>query len=421
NDMVGRDGLELSYDDVLRGHDGQKHVEIDALGREKRIIFEERPQDGKSLRLTIDKTLQEKSEEVLRQWMERFNTTRGVVILSDPKTGFIKSLVSMPSYDNNVFAKGISSEAYQELLADEDRPLFHRALKGEYPSGSTIKPFIGAAALKEGVVDAKTTFLSSGGIRVGRWFFPDWKAGGHGVTNLAKALAESVNTYFYLIGGGSESVNGLGIERMASMLRVFGFGVPTGIDLRGEENGFIPSPDWKIKTKGEPWYIGDTYHVAIGQGDVLVTPLQIHTATSLFANAGIAYQPMLVAALEDPDGRRVEQQPRIQTQEILTQEHIQNIRDGMKRAVTEGSARRLSLLPVSAAGKTGTAQWHTEKKPHAWFAGWAPFEDPEVMITVLVEEGEEGSKSAIGIAYDILSWYFRDRHVDSQGARIDIE
>lgn len=413
NDMVGRDGLELFYDSILRGYDGRKHIEIDALGREKRIIFEERPRDGSSLQLTIDASLQKKSEEILRQWMGKFRTTRGVVILSDPKSGRIRALVSLPSYDNNSFAKGISTETYQQLLSDPSRPLFHRALKGEYPSGSTIKPFIAAAALKYGIVNDKTSFVSSGGIRVSRWFFPDWKKDGHGLTNLGKALAESVNTYFYLIGGGSDSIEGLGIERMAAVLRAFGFGSPTGIDLHGEEEGFIPSPQWKQEVKDEQWYIGDTYHVAIGQGDVLVTPLQVHTATSYFAQDGTSYQPMLVQAVIDPSGERHERPPRIQATGVLEPGHVTSIREGMRRAVAEGSARRLSLLPVSAAGKTGTAQWSSTKKPHAWFTGWAPYEDPAIMITVLVEEGEEGSKSAIGVAHDILQWYFQEHGDDA--------
>lgn len=406
NDMVGRDGLELFYDDIVRGSDGKKHIEIDALGREKRIIFEERPHDGSSLQLTIDAALQKKSEEILRQWMERFRTARGVVILSDPMSGRIRALVNLPSYDNNLFAKGISTASYQALLSDPNHPLFNRALRGEYPSGSTLKPFIAAAALKHGIVTEQTTVHSSGGIRIGRWFFPDWKEGGHGTTNLSKALAESVNTYFYLVGGGSETVEGLGIERIANALRMFGFGSPTGIDLRGEEDGFIPSQSWKEEVKGEQWYIGDTYHVAIGQGDVLVTPLQIHTANSYFAQSGTAYQPMLVEAVIDQSGERHERIPRVRTTGVLEPDHIKSVRDGMRRAVTQGSARRLSMLSVSAAGKTGTAQWSSTKNPHAWFTGWAPYENPTIMITVLVEEGEEGSKSAIGVAHDILQWYF---------------
>lgn len=400
SDARGRDGVELSYEDSLRGRDGVRRIEVDALGREKRVVSEEIPRDGSSLSLTIDRALQKKSEESLTEWMKKFNAPGGVVIVSDAKTGALLSLVSLPTYDDNAFAKGMTADEYEQVITDTTRPLFNRAVQGEYPSGSTIKPVVAAAALQEGVITPETSFISTGGIRILRWFFPDWKAGGHGRTNLKKALAESVNTYFYLIAGGSPTVTGLGIERLTDYFHRFGLGAKTGIDLHGEASGFIPSPQWKEEKKGEQWYIGDTYHVAIGQGDILVTPLQVHAYTAYFANSGIAYVPHIVQGNDS----------RVLLSGVIDTAHIASIREGMRSAVLDGSARRLTLLPVSAAGKTGTAQWNSTKKPHAWFTGWAPYENPAVVITVLVEEGEEGSKSAIRVAHDVLSWYFSQSH-----------
>jgi len=277
-------------------------------------------------------------------------------------------------------------------LHDPALPLFPRASRGEYPSGSTIKMVIAAAALQEHIVTPQTSILSTGGIRIGEWFFPDWKSGGHGRTNLSKALAESVNTYFYMIGGGYQSFAGLGIDRLARYLKDMGLGSKTGIDLPNEKDGFVPDPEWKEKTKKEIWYIGDTYHVSIGQGDTIVTPLQVHAYTNYFANKGTSYVPHLVKSIT----------PQIYKKDIFASDIVNDVRLGLREGVLSGSSKRLSLLPVSSAGKTGTAQWSKDRAPHAWFTGWAPFDDPKVSITVLIEEGEEGSRSAIQVAYEIL-------------------
>lgn len=406
SDLIGKSGLELYYESQLRGRDGRRVIEVDALGREKRIISENPPQDGTSLTLSIDRELQKKSEEALRTWMKTIGSPGGVVIISDPKTGAVRALVSLPAFDSTLLSKGISTSAYADLIRDPLRPLFNRALQGEYPSGSTIKPLVAAAALQEGLITPQTSFVSSGGIRISQWFFPDWKAGGHGRTTVTKALAESVNTFFYLVGGGSDTVSGLGITRMADYFRRFGLGSAVGIDIPGEATGFIPSPEWKKEKKGERWYIGDTYHAAIGQGDILVTPLHVHATTSYFANNGTSYVPFVVQSTMNAVTGLRQTEPRIALQNIIEPAHMETVREGMRQAVTAGSARRLSALPVTSAGKTGTAQWSSTKKPHAWFTGWAPFEKPELAITVLVEEGEEGSRTALGVANDIFAWYF---------------
>ncbi len=406
HDIVGKEGLELSYEPLIHGVHGKKRIEVDALGREKQVLAVTEPQDGKNLYLTIDKNLQEVAEKALEDSLKLFNKKKGVVIVSDPKDGGILAMVSLPSYDNNLFARGISQKEYSELIDNPDRPLFHRAVYGEYPSGSTIKMIVAAAGLQEKIATRSTTVRSVGGLRIGAWYFPDWKAGGHGVTNVVKAIAESVNTYFYMIGGGYGDFEGLGADVLANYFKAFGLGEKTNIDLVGERTGFIPTPEWKRSTKNEPWYIGDTYHIAIGQGDVLATPLQINTVTQYFASGGVSYRPHLVKGVESEEkGAITSVEPIVVKTDVVDRKNVEIVREGLRSAVEAGSARRLSLLGVTAAGKTGTAQWGSGA-PHAWFTGFAPYEDPKIVVTVLVEQGEEGSRSATPVAYDILKWYF---------------
>jgi penicillin-binding protein 2 len=403
-DFIGKTGVESVYEKILRGKNGKKQIEVDALGKEKSVIAEEDPIDGQNIILTLDIELQNKLEEIVKNHLSLRNKKRAAAIVLNPQNGKVLALLSLPTFDNNLFAKGISSEDYQKLINDQNNPLFNRAIMGEYPSGSTIKPVISAAALEEKIIDKNTSFLSVGGIRIGSWFFPDWKAGGHGLTNVTKAIAESVNTFFYIIGGGYEEKEGLGVERIVKYLDSFGFGKKTEIDLPNESDGFLPSKEWKEKTKGERWYIGDTYHLAIGQGDILVTPLQIAAATSVFANKGTLFAPHLLEAIESP--KPIDSEQYIVRSDFISYENINLVREGMRRTVTSGSAQKLLNLPVSSAGKTGTAQWDSKKDPHAWFTAFAPYEKPEIVVTVLVEEGREGSAISLDIAKDFLMWYF---------------
>lgn len=405
DDYLGKAGVEKSYDEILRGVDGQKRLEVDALGIAKKVISETEPQNGANLILSIDADLQKKSQEILEKYLKSKNLKKGVVIALDPTNGEILSLVSLPTYDNEKFLQKISPQEFEALTKDPDLPLFNRAISGLYPSGSTIKPIFAAGALDKKIISPKTSFLSVGGLRVGNWFFPDWKAGGHGETNVFKALAESVNTFFYIIGGGYGNFAGLGIENLVKYAKLFGLGEKTGIDLPGEKSGFLPTPEWKKQTIGENWYIGDTYHLSIGQGYLLVTPLQIALATSIFANGGVYYQPKVLKAIER-NGREEVVSPRVVRQNFVDPQAITVVRNGLRQAVLWGSARALNSLPISVAGKTGTAQGQKRKSPHAWFTGFAPFENPKIVITVLVEEGGEGSSIAVPIAKEILAWYF---------------
>lgn len=412
-DYIGKSGLEYSWEKDLKGINGHKNIEVDALGRQKKIVNQVPAQDGFNLKLAIDTDLQRQVELVADTYLKKLGLNRASIIIMNPQNGEILSLVSLPSYDSNLFAKGISQDDYNNFLNDPNRPLFNRAISGEFPSGSTFKLVVSSAALQEKVINETTSFLSTGGLRVGEWFFPDWKAGGHGATNVRKALAESVNTFFYYIGGGYQDFVGLGVDRLAKYAKLFGMGVKSGIDLPNEASGFVPTADWKKATKGESWYIGDTYHFAIGQGDVLVTPLQVANFTATVANGGKLMEPHLVSALLDSNNNVISEiAPKIIREGFIDSYNNQIVREGMRQTVLAGSARSLQVLPVTSAGKTGTAQWSSKKANHAWFTGFAPYENPQVVITILVEEGKEGSTVAVPMARDILKWYFGGRKTD---------
>lgn len=409
-DYIGKMGIEYFWEKELRGTNGEKQIEVDALGKEKKILGQERENDGHNLVMAVDIETQKKLEDIMRGALDKLKLSRGVAVVQNPNNGEIIAAVSLPAYDNNSFARGINKDEYGVLVNDPDRPLFNRIVSGEYPSGSTIKPAMAAAALQEGVITERTSFSSVGGIRIGEWFFPDWKAGGHGITNVRKAIAESVNTFFYYIGGGHQDFAGLGLERIVKYLKLFGLGDRLGVDLAGEATGFLPSQEWKETAKNERWYIGDTYHLSIGQGDLTATPLQIVSLTSFFANGGKLYQPHFVKEILDSQDRLVRKiQPQVIRDGFISGYNADVVRSGMRQTVTSGSGRLLSTLPVTAAGKTGTAQWSSKKDPHAWFMGFAPYENPEIALSILVEEGKEGSTVAVPIAKEFLEWYFRDR------------
>ncbi len=417
-DQIGKSGLEYSYEKILKGQNGQRQIEVDALGREEQVIAQKEAVAGQDLILTIDADLQQAAGQILNNTLQALGKKRGVVIIMDPNNGEIWTLVSAPSFDNNKFAAKISASDYQALLNDPDQPLFNRAVAGTYPSGSTIKPAMAAAALQEGIINDQTSVVSTGGVRIDRWFFPDWKAGGHGLTNVYKAIAESVNTFFYYIGGGypqggnpthDYEFKGLGPDKIAQYLHDFGLGQKTGLDLPGEEEGFIPTVDWKNKTYGELWYIGDTYNLSIGQGNLLVTPLQVALWTSLVANDGKKITPHLVNASQESSTKKVWTLDWPTTGRVnVDSKNLAIVRQGMRQTVLAGSAQSFAALPVAVAGKTGTAQWNNNKANHAWFTAFLPYQNPRLVITVLVEEGEEGSRAASPVAREIINWMWQN-------------
>lgn len=407
---LGKTGLELSYEDLLRGQDGKKQIEVDSLGKEKKILAAQEAKPGNNLVLTIDSDFQDKLQNSLDKMVARTRSSGGAAVALDPRSGEIIALVSSPSYDNNLFVQGTSIEEYNQLINDPQKPLFFRAISGEYPSGSTIKPVIASVALQEGIITSRTVINSTGGIQIGKWFFPDWKASGHGPTDVIKGIAESVNTFFYTIGGGTENFEGLGIDRIKQYAELFGLNQPTGIDLPGEASGFLPTQEWKEEIKKEPWYIGDTYHLAIGQGDLLVTPLQVANFTATIANGGTYYKPHLLKKITDPQDKILEEiQPEVVRSRFIDSQYLNLVRQGLRQAVLTGSSQALATLSVGAGGKTGTAQFGSEGKTHAWFTAFAPFENPEIAITVIVEGGGEGHQAALPVVKEALEWYFSQK------------
>lgn len=396
-DTTGKQGIEKIYDASLRGQHGLTYTEVNASGKQKTNLGTKPAIPGEDITLTINVDLQKFiyglfSEKNERAKQSRGDPLRGAAIVLDPNSGAVRALVSYPSHDPNIFSQPSLRSHAASIFQDPATPLFNRAVDGMYPSGSTIKPFLAAAALEEGVITPQTTVYSTGGITVGPWHFADWKAGGHGITNVTKALSESVNTFFYMVAGGLDGNPGLGIDRATTYLKSFGWGTKTGIDLPSEAAGFLPSPDWKLKTTGQPWYIGDTYHLGIGQGDVLVTPLQIAAATGAIAQGKYWFTPHLI---EGSITKRLIP---------IRSEYVRVVQEGMRQAVINGSSRSLSTLPMLLAGKTGTAQIGGTEKTHAWFTSFGPYKNPTYVVTILLEEGGAGDKDAVPIAKEIWQW-----------------
>jgi len=406
SDTIGRAGIEKTHEKILRGVTGRKKIEVNALGREQNILAVEPPIPGKNIILSLDLEAQNKLEHLVKNALESMKKNRAAAIAMNPQTGAILAMVSWPTFDNNKFSGGISSSTYAQYVSDPNHPLFNRAIGGTYPPGSTIKPIISAAALEEGIITKNTVFNSTGGLRVDRWFFKDWKVGGHGWTNVTKAIAWSINTFFYYIGGGYKDFVGLGADKLLHYLTLFNLGKKTGIDLPGERNGFLPSKEWKLKQKGENWFVGDTYNLSIGQGDILVTPLQVALWTSEVANDGKKIEPHLAETLTDPITKITTQFSHpTASLKAASSKNLAIVRQGMAECVKSGSCQLLKTLPFATAGKTGTAQWNSSRSTHAWFTAFAPFDNPELIVTVLVEEGGEGGSAALPIARDFLSWW----------------
>ncbi|OIO16726.1 penicillin-binding protein 2 [Candidatus Kuenenbacteria bacterium CG11_big_fil_rev_8_21_14_0_20_37_9] len=409
NSVIGKDGIEFFYESALKGKDGKQEMEVDAFGKTKKILNEVKAISGSNVFLSIDFDLQQKLTENLAVAIKNSGTKAGgVAIALDPQSGEILAMVSLPDFDNNFFSAGISQQAYDNYLVNQSMPLFNRAISGIYPPGSTFKPIVAIAALEEGLINEDKTFLSTGGVAVKSWFFPDWKYGGHGRVNVVRAIAESVNTFFYYIGGGYSDFDGLGVDRITAYAKEFNLGSSLGIDLPGEAKGFLPSKEWKKEEKGEDWYIGDTYHLSIGQGDILVTPLQIANYICAIANGGTLYRPHLIKgirrrnaenATDDIDDYAIRKN-------FIRNENIEIVKKGLRQAVVSGSAKSLNSLPVQVAGKTGTAQVGGGQNSHAWFVGFAPYQSPRIVVLILIENGGEGSSVAASVFGEVVEWYF---------------
>lgn len=404
-DSIGKQGIEKSYDELLRGKNGFMRAEVDAFGHVKEELGIVPPVPGNDLILNIDSLLQKKVFDELQSLLEKKNLKQATAIVMDPRDGAVRAMVSLPSYDNNLFTGGISAEDYQLLVQDISLPLFNRALSGEYPPGSTLKPVIASAALAEGVITPTTTIGGLGGIlRIGNFGFRDWTT--HGTSAVREAIAQSNDIFFYSIGGGYGGIEGLGMDRMKKYENLFGYGEKTGIDILGEAVGFIPSPAWKEEEKGERWYIGDDYHASIGQGFITATPLQVLNSIVAIANGGILYKPRIVSQMRDAEGVITKLPTEIIRKDFIDTDILRIVREGMRETVTGGTAMSLKSLPVEVAGKTGTAQFGDENKTHGWFVSFAPYENPVLAMIVLVEGQDTEGYNTVPVTQSVYDWYF---------------
>ena len=424
NDFVGKFGLEAEYEKYLHGSNGENLVEVDATGKLLNVLGEKKAVPGQTLVLNIDQGLQQKIYDLMAGGN---SSQKGAVVALNPKTGEVLALVSLPGFDNNLFAHSIKTQDYQKLIQDKNLPMFNRAIAGTYPPGSTVKPMVATAALQEGLISENTVITDRGVLVIPNQYNPSvaynfygWKLSGLGPMNVFSAIAESSDIFFYVVSGGhpSSQVKGLGAEKLAEYYRKFNLGRVTGVDLQGEKPGLVPDPTWKAKYyENNPvmskWYLGDTYHIGIGQGDVLATPLQVALWTSVFANNGKAYMPRILDKVVSGDGKTIFQsKPEIAVQGIADEKNIQIVQEGMRQTILTGSGRQLLTLPISSAGKTGTSQFDGSdpKRTHAWFTAYAPYENPQIVITVLAEAGGEGHSVAVPVAKEALQWWADNRY-----------
>lgn len=416
-DYVGRTGIEKSYEDVLRKNPGKLRIERDAQGNQISREIISLPKSGNSLVLWLDSELQEKVESELKKTLERISGEKAVAVALNPKNGGVLALVSLPNFDNNIFNKDADPEELEKALKDEKESLFNRVLNGKYATGSTIKPIVAVAALEEEIISASEGIDCQGGITIPHRYDPeiiyemkDWSV--HGWTDVRKAIAESCNTFFYTIGGGYKNRSGLGPAKIKKYLELFGWSQKTGIDLPAESEGFVPSPEWKKENKKEGWWDGDTYNLSIGQGDIMITPIQVVASFAAIANGGTLYKPKVVKEIVDCERNLLEEiKPEIIRENFISPENLEIVREGMRKAVTgigaaQASSVILNSLPVSAAAKTGTAQTSIPNHYHNWVSVFAPYDNPEIVLTIMFENVPDVQAAALPTAREILNWYF---------------
>ena len=405
-DIVGQAGVEKIYNALLMGEDGAKRVVVNSVGREIRTLEEDEPREGKRLQLTIDLDMQEAVEDAIKA--TPFN---GAAVVLDPKDGAVLAFASLPAYDPNAFAVGIDRATWASLNTDELRPLNDRAIQGRYSPGSTFKMAVGLAALEEGVITPEFRVSCAGHANFYGRDFKCWKKGGHGSVDLRQAIEQSCDVYFYTVG------NMVGIDRINKWATALGLGVKSGIDLPNEVQGLVPSTEWKRERMHEKWYAGETISVAIGQGQVSVTPVSMAVYMATLANGGTRITPHLLKAVDDGSGWKPVPVPAPQSQVSIDQKKLQAIRDGLWGVVNGGgTGGRARLVGYDVAGKTGTAQVisntgraaaRTSKnlRDHGWFVFFAPRDNPQVAGVVFLEHGIHGPNAAI-VAHHILETFF---------------
>jgi len=411
---TGESGVEKQYNDVLKEIPGEINREKDVHGD---LINEEiiKPaQSGNNLLLNIDYELQAKAAEFLAAAVDGYNAKGGSVVAVNPKTGEVLSLISYPSFDNNVFSKDLTKKEYNDLLKNPKVSFYNRATSGEYPTGSTLKPMIAVAALDQGVVTADKEIFCEGGLELNDGTFKkDWTT--HGWTDLKKAIAESCDVFFYIVGGGYKNFAGLGINKIEQYLQRFGFGAKTNIDFPEEGIGLIPNPEWKEAKTATTWYPGDTYNISIGQGYFKATPLQLTMAISSIANRGKLMKPQIVKSVLDNNNQTVKTfEPEVVSKDFVSLSSIDSVREGMRQTVLSGAgtARSLQYLPVSSAAKTGTAQTGKNEIYHNLITVFAPYDDPEIVLTVIVESVPQNTGLANLVARETLGYYFGEKKLE---------
>ena len=407
----GESGIEKQYNDNLREDPGILHIERDAIGRKIKEEIIEPAKSGNNLVLNIDFDLQKKTSEYLEEVVKTYKASGGAVVAMNPQTGEILSLASNPSFDSNIFSRNLTTEQFNEIVASPDVSFYNRAIAGEYSLGSTIKPIIGVAALEEGIITPDTNIYCDEKIELSDGTTKsDWKF--HGWTNLKKAIAESSNVFFYHLGGGYKDFVGLGIEKIEKYLNYFGFGNLTGIDLPGEKPGLIPNPQWKRELNGLSWYPGDTYNVSIGQGYIKSTPLQLTVAISAIVNGGKIVKPQVVKSILDENNNILESfNTKITSEVSVSSISLEEIKKSMKETVASplGTARSLQYLPVDAGAKTGTAETGKYKVYHNWITAFAPYDEPEIVLTVVIENVPDNMGLANLVARELLGYYFGEK------------
>jgi penicillin-binding protein 2 len=415
-DYIGKGGVERAYEDLLHGNVGHQQVEVNARGRILRVIERQQPESGRDLKLFLDIRLQKEAASAL-------GDRRGAVVAIDPRTGGVLALVSRPSFDPNLFVEGISSADYKALRDSPDKPLFNRAIRGQYPPGSTIKPFVALGGLEAGVTGFNNSKWCPGFYQLPGHShkYRCWKRWGHGSLSMEKAIVQSCDVYFYRL------AHDMGIDRLHDFLAELGFGKPTGVDLSGELGGLLPSREWKTRTRAQPWFPGETLIMGIGQGSYLATPLQLAAATAALAAHGRFIQPRVVRATELPGSHGEREIPAVVRQLPLSPRNLGNIIRSMRKVVASegGTAKRIRTDAYSIAGKTGTAQVFSvgqkeryresqvadHLRDHALFVAFAPVEDPRIAVAVIVENGGHGGSVAAPVARRVM-----DAHLLGVGA-----
>ncbi|MDI6734130.1 MAG: penicillin-binding transpeptidase domain-containing protein [Patescibacteria group bacterium] len=410
DDVIGRSGLENYYDSYLRGVNGEEISFRNAKGELQEERQSRLPGGGRDIKTFIDADLQEYFYERLKESLNSLGRNIGIGLAFNPQNGEVLALVGIPGFD---------SLKVSQFLDEATKPFFNRAVSGLYNPGSTIKPLVALGALVDGVIDAKKQIFSAGFIEIPNPYNPDnpsrfvdWKP--HGWVDVYSALARSSNVYFYEVGGGFKDQKGLGILGLKKWWQRFGLDKKTSIDLPGEEIGFLPDPVWKESVKKDPWRLGDTYNVSIGQGDLLVTPVELLNYISTIANGGKIYKLRIVKSILDDKNKIDETWNRpiiISDLGNILGDKLQEVQRGMREGVTKayGTSYFLHDLPISVAAKTGTAQVENNAKTNAFFVGYAPYENPEIAILVLIENSREGSLNTVPVAYDIFLWYYNNR------------